>query len=139
MKKNIVMFLKRGLLFSSLGPIIVGFVFWMIDLSTDFTITGGEIFLAIVSGWLLAFVHAGTSVFHQIDEWPVLKGALFQLVFLYVTYLVVYLINKWLPFDWRVILIFTAIFIVAYFIIWIIIYLIVRCQTKKLNQNLNKE
>ena len=84
-KKDVKEFLLRGALFGGLGSIIVGFVLWMVSLGIDdFYLSGGHIFLAIVSGYILAFVQAGTTAFHQIESWSVVKSCGLQLLLLYV-------------------------------------------------------
>ena len=137
MNKTLMKFLHRGLIFSGFGPIIVGIVYLFLEmLVDDITLNGYDVFTGIVSVYLLAFVHAGTSVFNQIESWSAPKGLLCQLTVLYFSYLICYLINSWLPFDITVVIIFTAIFVVAYLLIWLIVYLIVKQTSKKLNAKL---
>ena len=69
MKVYIKAFLHRGLIFSGFGPIIASIVYLCLSLSIpDFMLTGTEMFVAILSTYLLAFIHAGSSVFHQIES-----------------------------------------------------------------------
>lgn len=136
-KKDIKEFLLRGTLFGGLGSIIVGFVLWMVSLGIDdFYLSGGHIFLAIVSGYILAFVQAGTTAFHQIESWSVVKSCGLQFLLLYITYLGAYLINSWIEFRWEVVLIFTGIFIITYLLICSIVIIVIKCVTKKLNSKL---
>ena len=136
-KKDVIEFLKRGLMFGGFGPIIVGLVLFIISMTdSNFAIEGWQMFVAIISGYLIAFVQAGTTVFHTIEKWAPIKSALLQLVCLYVVYVGAYLINNWIPFDYKVVLIFTAIFIAAYFIIWLIVYLSIKMTAKKLNKTI---
>lgn len=131
-------FLKRGLAFAGLGPIITGIVFLILSYAIeDFHLGGVQVFLAIISTYILAFVQAGASVFNQIEEWPLLKSLGIHLLSNYLIYVLCYLINSWIPFEPIVILIFTGIFIVTYFVIWITVYLIVKQASKKLNAKLN--
>ena len=59
-------FLHRGLMFGGFGPIVAGIVYFAISLNIkDFSVSGAEILIATVSIYLLAFVHAGSSVFHH--------------------------------------------------------------------------
>lgn len=136
-KKDIKEFLLRGTLFGGLGSIVVGFVLWMVSLGVDdFYLSGGQIFLAIVSGYILAFVQAGTSSFHQIEKWSASKSCGLQLLLMYVTYLGAYLINSWIQFKWEVVLIFTIIFMATYILICSIVIIVIKCITKKLNSKL---
>lgn len=134
-KKDVIEFFKRGLIFGGFGPIIAGLILFIISMTNStFSIEGWQIFVAIISGYLIAFIQAATSVFYTIEKWSLIKSTLLQLVCLYVVYIGAYLINNWIPFDYKVILIFTAIFIVAYFIIWLIVYLCIKVTSKRLNQ-----
>lgn len=139
MKKYLIRFLHRGAVFGGFGPIIFGIICFCIQSSGGVpAISGGRLLLGIVSCYLLAFLHAGASVFNQIDEWPITKGMLFHFATLYVSYVFCYLINSWLPFRWQVIAIFTLIFVTLYCIIWLIVWLSVRGVSKKLNLRLGK-
>lgn len=137
MNKYVKEFLHRGLMFSGFGPIIAGIIYLILSYSIkDFTLGGTEIFVAILSTYLLAFVHAGSSIFHQIEHWSIMKGLFGQLGTLYVTYLICYLINSWLPFEITVVAIFTVIFVVTYLIIWGIVYLCIKNTSKKMSEKL---
>jgi len=137
MNKNIKNFLQRGIAFGGFGPIIGGIVFLILDFTIkDFSLSGYQIFLAIISTYILAFVQAGASVFNQIEEWPLTKSLFFHFATLYVAYVGCYLINTWIPFEPIAVLIFTGIFVVVYFVVWITVYLIIKATTKKLNSKL---
>lgn len=129
-------FLLRGLMFGGFGPIIFGIVCLLISFNGPVPFTGIEIMIAIFSTYLLAFIHAGTSVFKEVENWSLVKASGLQLLVLYILYTVCYLINSWLPFNWVVLLIFTVCFILVYLIIWFIVYLIVKKTTKDLNDKL---
>ncbi|MBQ3572902.1 MAG: DUF3021 family protein, partial [Clostridia bacterium] len=70
--------------------------------------------------------------------WPVTKSIAFHLSSLYLAYSLCYLINGWIPMVLEVFLIFTAIFVVAYFVIWLTVYLIVKNTSKKLNNSIRR-
>lgn len=138
MKSYVKSFFHRGMLFGGFGPIVAGIVFFILSLTLEnFSLTGTEVFLAVVSTYLLAFIHAGASIFNQIEEWPLAKSLLCHFASLYFAYTICYLINAWIPFEPMVLLIFTAIFVVVYFVIWMIVYLSVRTSSKKMNQKLS--
>lgn len=131
-------FLKRGFAFAGLGPIIAGIVYLILSFAIkDFQLSGVQVFLAIISTYLLAFVQAGASVFNQIEGWPLAKSLGIHLLSIYLAYVFCYLVNSWIPFEPVVILIFTGAFLVTYFIIWFTVYLIVKKASKKLNSKLN--
>ncbi len=137
MNRYLKEFLHRGLIFGGFGPVILGIIYAVLaKTSTDFSLSGTEAFLGIVSIYLLAFVHAGASVFNQIEHWPLPKSLLCHFSTLFAAYSICYIANTWIPFDIRVIIIFTAIFFVVYFAVWITVYLCVKATSKKLNSKL---
>lgn len=134
MNKYLKDFLLRGMMFGGFGPIILGIIYFILSKTiNEFSLDGSEVLLGIVSTYLLAFVHAGASVFNQIEHWSVPKSLFCHFSSLYAVYVFFYIVNSWIPFEWGVIGIFTAIFIVTYFIIWFTVYFIVKSTEKKLN------
>ena len=130
-------FFFRGLLFGGFGPIIAGIVFLVLHFTLkDLTLTGLQVFTVIVSTYLLAFVHAGASVFNQIESWPLAKSTLCHFGLLYIAYVLCYVINSWIPFEPLVLGIFTAIFAVGYAVIWLAVYVSIRVTVKRLNRSL---
>ncbi len=130
-------FLKRGMAFGGFGSIIGGIVFLTLHFTLpDFSLSGYEAFLAIVSTYVLAFLQAGASVFNQIEEWPLQKSLFWHFLTIYVAYIGVYLINAWIPFELSFVLIFTAIFVVTSFAIWLTVYFLVKRQSHELNEKL---
>ncbi len=130
-------YIKRGLIFSGLGPVVAGIVYVAIEKSgTELNLTGTEVLLAIVSTYIMAFVQAGASTFNRIETWGKAKALFWQMSTIYVVYLAGYLINRWIPLDWKVILIFTSIYVAAYLIVWFTVYFIIKKESKKLNQKL---
>ena len=137
MKKYVKDFILRGLVAAGFGPIVAGIVYIVISMSIDnFTLTAGEVFLAIISTYILAFLQAGATVFNQIEHWPLLKSTFFHFITIYVAYVGCYLINSWIPFDLVFLAIFTAIFIAIYLVIWAIVYTTIKSTIKKLNSKL---
>lgn len=137
MNKYLKEFLHRGLIFGGFGPIVLGIIFFILSKTIDgFSLDGSEVLLGIISTYLLAFVQAGVSVFNQIEHWSVPKSLLCHFGSLYAVYVFFYVVNSWIPFEWGVIGIFTAIFVVTYFIIWFTVYFIVKSTKKKLNSAL---
>ena len=139
MNKYVKEFLHRGLIFGGFGPIILGIVFFIISKTMDnFTLSGEEVLLGIVLTYILAFVQAGTTVFNQIEHWSTIKSLLCHLTTLYVAYSICYVANTWIPFDPKVLLIFTIIFVATFLVIWSIVYFIVKAVSKNLNNNLKQ-
>ncbi len=137
MNKYVKEFFHRGLMFGGFGPIVTAIVLLILSHTIkDFSISGNQVFMAVVSTYIVAFVHAGSSIFHQIEHWSTMKGLFCQLGSLYLVYVLTYIINSWIPFEIAVILIFTAIFVLAYLVIWLIVYLCVKATSKKLSEKL---
>ncbi len=136
MKKYLLEFIKRGLIFGGFGPIVLGVIYYIISLYIEVNLGAFEVLIGIISTYLLAFIQAGASIFNQIEHWGALKSIAVHLSFIYLAYLGCYLLNSWIPFDWNVVLIFTLVFLLTYFVIWFIVYFIVKNTTKKLNSKL---
>ena len=137
MNKYVKEFLHRGLMFSGFGPIIFGIIVFIVSKTTDnLVLNAGEVLVGIVSTYLLAFVHAGASVFNQIEHWGIGKSLLCHLSTLYVAYSLCYLINTWIPFEPKVLLIFTLIFMAVYFVVWGIVYFSINTTSKNFNAKL---
>ena len=140
MKKYFKEFCLRGLLFGGFGPIIAGIVFACIQLSgVSIALTGVQTLIAILSTYLLAFIQAGASVFNQIESWSIGKSVGAHFGSIYLAYITCYLVNRWIPWRWEVIAIFTGAFALVYLAIWLTVYLIVKNTGKKLNAKLNKQ
>ena len=138
MNKYLKSFLHRGLVFGGFGPIVVGIVYLICNFSIEnFTLAGAECALAIISTYILAFLHAGASVFNQIESWSFAKSLFCHFGVLYIAYSLCYLMNSWIPFDFKVFLIFTGIFVAVYFIVTAIVVISIKCASKKYNKQLN--
>ena len=137
MNKYVKEFFHRGLIFGGFGPIIFGIIIFIVSKTTDnLVLNAGEMLIGIISTYLLAFVHAGASVFNQIEHWGIGKSLLCHLSTLYVAYSLCYLINTWIPFEPKVLLIFTLIFMAVYFVVWGIVYVSVKVTSKNFNAKL---
>ncbi len=131
-------FIKRGLMFSGLGPVTAAIVIFIISLfEENLQLDGLQVLIMAVSTYILAFVQAGATVFNQIEHWSVPKSLACHFSSLYAVYILCYLVNTWIPFNINVILTFTAIFVAVFFIIWTVVFLAVRHLSKKLNKNLH--
>lgn len=138
-KTYVIEFLKRGLIFGGFGPIVTGIVFFVIDLSVGgISISGTDALLAIISTYLLAFIHAGASIFNQIEHWPIAKSLGIHFSTLFVAYSLCYIVNSWIPFEPMVLLIFFGAFTLTYLIIWLSVYLAVRGVRRTFNAQLEK-
>ena len=130
-------FFHRGLIFGGFGPIVTGIVFLILSMTLNGVyLSGTELFWAILSTYILAFLQAGASVFNQIENWSLMKSLLCHFSTLFVAYTSCYLLNSWIPFDYRVILIFIGIFVAVYFTVWSIVYFSIKATSRKLNMKL---
>ena len=137
MKKHIINFLHRGLIFGGFGPIIAGIVFFILSKTIDnFSLSGSQLLISIVSTYVLSFIHAGSSVFYQIDEWAIWKSLALHFSSLYLSYTSCYLINSWIPFIPIAIVIFTIVFILTYLIIWLAVCISLKVVSKRFNEKL---
>lgn len=120
-------------MFGGFGPVVAGIVLACIP---AVRLSGGEVLLAILSTYALAFIHAGASVFNQIEYWSMAKSLLCHFGCLYLAYSLCYLANSWIPFEPMVLVIFTATFAAIYFVVWGIVYACIRSAEKKMNRHL---
>lgn len=139
MNKYVKSYLLRGLIFAGFGPIILAIIYLILEWSgVKVELSVYQICSAIITTYVIAFVHAGSSIFPQIEKWSPFKSAFFQGISLYTVYTAGYLINNWIPLKPIVILIYSLTFVVAFIIIWIIIYLVSKKTAKKMNNKLNE-
>ena len=137
MKKFMSNFLLRGLVTCGFGPMILAVVYLVLQrhgvvqmLQVDEVCTG------IFSLIALAFVAGGMNAIYQVEKVPLMLAILIHGGVLYVTYIVIYLVNGWLQRRLMPILVFSAIFLGGYALIWTGIYLFNKRRTAKINQNL---
>ena len=139
MNKYVKKFLHRGLVFGGFGPIVAGIVYLILQNTLeDFSLGGGEVCMAIVSTYLIAFVHAGASVFNSIEEWGLAKSLGFHFGALYLAYALCYLVNSWIPRNIEGFLGFTLVFAAIYFAVWIIVVISIKAASKRFNDRLGE-
>lgn len=137
MNKYVKEFLHRGLVFGGFGPIVASIILLIINTAGGpVTLTAKDYFTSTVSIYLLAFVHAGASVFNQIEHWSLPKSVFFHFSSLYIVYSLCYIINSWIPFEPKVLLIFTAVFVAGYIAVWLTVMVILKITTKEMNSRL---
>ena len=138
MKKFIVEFLKRGAMFAGLGPVILSIVYIFLGANGVVeTVPVTTLIREILTSMLLAFIAAGISAVYQTEKLQLGMASLIQGSVLFLDYIILYLVNGWMPFTWQAIALFTAIFVAAFLIIWAIVYLSIRRNIKKMNQQLS--
>ena len=140
MKRIILDFLHRGLITCGFGPMVIAVIYLSLQKNIGLeTITINEYAISIFSSAILAFIAGGMNVIYQIERLPLMTAILIHGIVLYVTYLVVYLINNWIVWGVTPILIFTVIFVTGYLFIWLIIYIVNKSRTRKLNEMLKRK
>jgi hypothetical protein len=140
MKKIVLEFLRRGLIASGIGPIVLAIVYLILQQTAAVeTLSVNQLCIGIFSITALAFVAGGMNAIYQIERLPLMVAILIHGSVLYTGYLGTYLLNDWLDFGILPIIVFTAIFVVGYIVIWAIIYSIIKRNTEKLNEMLKKK
>ena len=131
------MFLHRGIIFGGFGPVVIGIVYLILQNTVEgFSLGGDEVFLAIISTYLLAFLHAGASVFNIIEEWGLAKSFACHFAVLYIAYSICYLVNDWIPRSVGGFAFFTRIFAGFYILVWVIVMICIKATSKDLNKKL---
>ena len=140
MKKFVLDFVRRGLIATGLGPIVLAIVYLILKQSAAIdALTVNQVCIGIFSLSVLAFIAGGMNAIYQIERMPLMTAILIHGGVLYIGYLGTYILNDWLDFGVIPIIVFTAIFVVGYILIWAIIYSIIRRNTAKLNEMLKKK
>ena len=140
MKKFVLEFLRRGLIASGIGPIVLAIVYLILQQTAAVeTLSVNQVCIGIFSITALAFIAGGMNAIYQIERLPLMVAILIHGGILYISYLVTYLLNDWLDFGVMPIVVFTAIFVVGYIVIWAIIYSIIKRNTAKLNKMLKEK
>lgn len=133
MKKYVLEFVKRGLMAASGGPLILAIIYGMLEATKTVTVlTPGEACMGIVSITVMAFIAAGITMIYQVESLPLPMAILIHGGVLYLDYLMIYLLNSWLPGN--AVGIFTIIFFAGFALVWLVIYLCIRKKTKRLNE-----
>ena len=139
MKKNVLEFIRRGLVACSLGPIVLAVLYLILQQQGAIeTLTVNEVCTGIFSLSALAFVAGGMNFIYQIEQIPLMVAILIHGSVLYISYLTTYLLNDWLKWDLSSVLVFSGIFVFGYLVIWAIIYSIIKKDTAKINEVLKQ-
>jgi hypothetical protein len=137
MNKYLKMFLHRGLIFGGFGPVVIGIIYLILHKTIEnFSLGGEDVFLAIISTYLLAFVHAGASVFTGIEEWGLAKSFAYHFAVLYAAYSICYLVNDWIPRSLAGFGLFTGIFIIFYLLVWAVVVISIKFASREFNKRL---
>ena len=138
MKKSLIAFLKRGLMFSVGGPVVLAVVYGILGVTgVAQTLNSMEVCRGILTVSLMAFIAAGMTVVYENEKLPLFWAILLHGAALYLDYILVYLLNGWLASGPMPILVFTVIFVVGFALIWLLIYFFTKRSANQLNRKLN--
>ena len=126
-------FFKRGFISAWGGPFVLAIIYFIVGkLENVQSIPIDEVSLGILSITFMAFTAGGITAIYQNDVLPLASSILIHAAVLYFDYLIMYLLNDWLPRS--EIGIFTAIFAAGFAFIWFIIYLFIKNKTDGINK-----
>ena len=135
MKKYVLEFVKRGLMAASGGPLILAIIYGVLEATKTVTVlTPGEACMGIVSITVMAFIAAGITMIYQVESLPLPMAILIHGGVLYRDYLMIYLLNSWLPGN--AVGIFTISFFAGFALVWLVSYLCIRKKTKRRNEKM---
>ena len=139
MKKYVLGFITRGLLAASGGPVVMAIIYGILGANgTISLLTPEEVCKGILTVTLMAFIASGIGIVYGIERLPLLYATLIHAVILYADYLIIYLMNDWIPKDGYGIGGFTIIYALGYALVWMCIMLSIKIKTEKLNRRLGK-
>lgn len=140
MRKYILEFLHRGMMAAWGGPAVLAIVYGILGITGAMeTLTPAEVCRGILTVTAMAFIAAGITVVYTIDRLPLAAAVLIHGAALYLDYLILYLVNNWLPRNSFSIGIFSAIFVGGDAIVWVCINLSIRSKTNKINRKIRSE
>lgn len=140
MKRIMLDFLKRGLMAAAGGPVILAIIYGILGATGQVhSFTPAEVCQGILTVTLMAFIAGGVSIVYSIERLPLLPATLIHAAALYADYLMIYLLNDWVPRNLTGVGVFTAIYAIGYAVIWLFILLSIKVKTDRMNQKLRGE
>ena len=138
MKKYILEFVKRGLMAAAGGPVVLAMIYFALGATGTVTVLSpNEVSLGIMSITLMAFIAAGITMIYTVESLALPMAILIHAGVLYLDYLLMYLLNSWLPRN--AIGMFSVIFFAGFALVWVVIWLCIRGKTKKLNEKMLRQ
>ena len=130
-------FLKRGFISAWGGPFVLAIIYFIVGKAENIqNIPINEVSLGIISITIMAFMAGGITAIYQNDVLPLVSSIMIHAAVLYLDYLIMYLLNDWLPRG--KIGVFTSIFASGFALVWLFIYIFTRRKTDSINK-LRKE
>jgi len=140
MKQFTRSFVLRGLMTACGGPIVLAIIYGALGASgAAEALSPAEVCRGILSITVMAFVAGGITTIYQAERLPVAMAALIHGGVLYLDYLLMYLLNSWIPRNGEGIGLFTAIFAAGYALIWLGIYLVNRKKAQLATEKLHTQ
>lgn len=137
MKKFVSEFIKRGLMAAAGGPVVLAVVYGCLGVFRKVSVlTPAEVCIGIFSVTLMAFIAAGITAVYQTESLPMSMAILLHGGVLYLDYLIMYVLNSWIPRNLTAIGVFTVIFVAGFAVVWLLIYLSIRSKTEHINKKL---
>ena len=126
-------FLKRGFISAWGGPFVLAIIYFIVGKAENIqNIPINEVSLGIISITIMAIMAGGITAIYQNDVLPLVSSIMIHAAVLYLDYLIMYLLNDWLPRG--KIGVFTAIFIAGFAFVWFIVYLFTKNKTDEINK-----
>ena len=140
-KENIIKeFFKIGAMAAGGGPLIMVIVYSCLRAAGVVQMVSvSEMTLGVISSLILAFIAGGISVIWRIEKLPLMWASFLHASILFLDYILIYLLNGWMPFEALPILVFTGCFVAGYFLIWCCVYYGIRMSVRKMNTKLSQQ
>lgn len=130
-------FILRGLITCAGGPVVLAIIYGILGATnTVQTLSTSAVCYGILSITVMAFIAAGITAIYQSEHLPLPFAIAVHAAVLYLDYLLMYLLNDWIPRNGIAIGIFSAVFFAGFALVWLIIYLCNRNTIGKINKSI---
>ena len=130
-------FLLRGLMVAAGGPVVLAIIYGILGTTgTVQALTPAEVSTGILSITVMAFIAAGMTAIYQTEQIALPFAIAIHVAVLYLDYLILYLLNDWIPKNFSALGIFTGIFAVGFALVWVIIYCVTKAKATSLSKQL---
>lgn len=135
MKDFLSEFFKRGFMAAGGGPFILAIIYYILGKTGEVqSFSPKEVALGIISITIMAFIAGGMTAIYRCEKLPTVSSALIHAAVLYLDYLIMYLLNDWIPKNASAIGIFSAVFAAGFAFVWLIIYICTKNTTNEINR-----
>jgi len=138
MKRYVLAFVRRGLMAAAGGPVVLAIIYAVLGLTGKAeSIPATKACIEILTITLMAFIAAGITTVYTVERLPLVSAILIHAGVLYLDYLMIYLVNGWIPTESNAFWVFTAVFAAGYALTWLCIYFAIRKRTRAINIKIN--